>query len=146
AIGGPVFIPKLYNGHNKTFFFAGYEGLRRATSASSSIEDIPPDAFRTGDFSQYHYTIYDPASRRLGPNGTVISTPFMNNQIPASQLNPGAVATLKLLPEPNFGAPGAQAANFLFLARRPFNSDQYDVRLDHQLSDKNTVFGRFSRA
>src|SRR6202011_5056987 len=108
AIGGPVFIPKLYNGHNKTFFFADYEGLRRATSASSTIEDIPPDAFRTGDFSKYAYPIYDPAPRHAGANGTIVSTPFANNQIPSSKLNPGAVATLKLLPEPNFGAPGKQ--------------------------------------
>ena len=146
VLGGPVLIPKIYNGHNKTFFFTDYEGVRRVTSASSTIEDIPPVAFRTGDFSQYAYGIYDPSARRLGPNGTVISTPFPNNQIPVSMLNAGAVATLKLLPAPNFGAPGAQAANYLFLASQPFDNDQFDVRLDHQFSQSNTLFGRVSRA
>ena len=146
TFGGPVFIPKLYNGRNKTFFFMDYEGLRRATSASSTIEDIPPDAFRTGNFSAYGNTIYDPAARVLGPNGTVISTPFPNNQIPTARLNSGAAATLALLPQPNFGLPGAQAANFLFLASQPFQSDQFDVRVDHQFSQANTLFGRISRA
>ena len=145
TLGGPVLIPKLYDGHNKTFFFVDYEGLRRATSASSTIQDIPPIAFRTGDFSAYPHPIYDPAARQAGPNG-VISTPFPNNQIPASKLNAGAVATLKLLPTPNFGAPGAQAANYLHIASQPFQSDQFDVRIDHQFTQKNTLFGRLSRS
>jgi hypothetical protein len=146
TLGGPIIIPKVYNGHNKTFFFVDYEGLRRATSASSTIQDIPPAAFRTGDFSKYAYPIYNPAARTVGPNGNVVSTPFPGNIIPASQLNKSAVATLALLPQPNFGAPGAQAANFLFIASQPFQNDQFDVRVDHQITDKNTVFGRFSRA
>jgi hypothetical protein len=60
TFGGPVVLPKLYNGRNKTFFFVDYEGLRRATSASSSLRDIPPVAFRTGDFSAFKGKIYDP--------------------------------------------------------------------------------------
>ncbi len=145
TLGGPVIIPKLYNGRNKTFFFVDYEGLRRATSASSSLRDIPPVAFRTGDFSGFKGKIYDPRSRTRGANGLIVSTQFPNNQIPPSLLNPGAVATLGLLPLPNVGASGAQAGNFLFIASQPFNSDQYDVRVDHQFSEKNTLFGRYSR-
>jgi hypothetical protein len=145
TLGGPVLLPRVYNGRNKTFFFVDYEGLRRATSASSSLKDIPPPAFRTGDFSSYKPRIYDPRARVAGPNGVVTSAPFPNNQIPASLLNAGALATLKLLPQPNVGAPGAQAANYLFLASQPFDSDQYDIRVDHQFSAKNTLFGRFSR-
>src|SRR5262249_36122548 len=56
------------------------------------------------------------------------------------------VATLALLPAPNIGPPGAQAGNFLFIAGQPFDSDQYDIRVDHQFSEKNTLFGRFSRS
>src|SRR5215468_1170204 len=145
AIGGPVWVPKIYDGHGKTFFFVDYEGLRRRTSASSSLRDVPPLAFRNGDFSAFNRKIYDPRTRRL-ENGRVVATPFANNIIPANLLNPAAAATLKLLPEPNFGAPNAQAANYLFLAAQPFNSDQYDVRIDHQFNEKNTVFGRVSRA
>lgn len=145
TFGGPVWIPKVYDGHNRTFFFTDYEGLRRRTSASSSLKDVPTMAFRNGDFSAFNRKIYDPRTRRL-ENGRVIADPFPNNIIPANLLNPGAVATLKLLPEPNFGAAGAQAANYLFLAAQPFDSDQYDVRIDHQFNEKNTIFGRVSHA
>ncbi len=146
TVGGPIVVPKVYNGRNKTFFFTDYEGLRRSTSASSSLEDIPPDSFRTGNFSSYPYTIYDPGARQLAANGTVVSTPFPGNQIPTSRLNAGAVATLNLLPQPNFGAAGAQSRNYLFTGAQPFDSDQFDIRVDHQFSEKNTMFGRISRA
>lgn len=146
TFGGPVVIPKIYHGRNKTFFFVDYEGLRRATSASSSLEDLPPIPFRNGDFSAYGHAIYDPRTRHIGPNGLVIATAFPNNQIPSSLLNPGALATLALLPQPNYGAPGAQASNYLHIASQPFDSNQYDVRVDHQFSEKNSLFGRYSRA
>jgi Carboxypeptidase regulatory-like domain len=146
AVGGPVVIPKLYDGHNKTFFFGDYEGLRRRTSASSSLRDVPPMAFRNGDFSSFNRKIYDPRTRRLNASGQVVATPFPNNQIPPELLNPGAVAALKLLPEPNVGAAGAQAGNYLFTAGQPFDSDQYDIRVDHQIYEKNTIFGRFSHS
>src|SRR5262245_39561023 len=146
TFGGPVWIPKVYDGHNNTFFFADYEGLRRRTSASSSLRDVPPLAFRNGDFSAFNRKIYDPRTRRLNANGQVVATAFPNNQIPAALLNSGAVAALKLLPDPNIGAANAQAANYLYIASQPFNSDQYDIRVDHQFSEKNTIFGRVSRA
>jgi hypothetical protein len=146
TLGGPIVIPKIYNGHNRTFFFVDYEGVRRRTSASSTIIDIPPPAFRTGDFSSYAYTIYDPRARSFNSRGLVVSTPLPNNQIPTSLLNPGALATLALLPQPNYGAAGAQASNYLFPGSRPFDSDQFDVRADHQFSSKNTMFARVSRA
>lgn len=146
TFGGPVWIPKLYDGHNKTFFFADYEGLRRRTSASSSLRDIPSLTFRNGDFSAFNRKIYDPRTRRLNAAGQVIATAFPNNQIPASLLNPAAVAALKLLPTPNVGTATAQAANYLYLASQPFDSNQYDVRIDHQFSEKNSLFGRVSRA
>src|ERR1051325_11662945 len=69
AIGGPIL-------RNRTFFFADYQGTRQATSAGSSIRDVPPAALRTGDFSTVSTPIYDPRTRQLGPNGVVIATPF----------------------------------------------------------------------
>lgn len=146
TLGGPIVLPKLYNGHNRTFFFLDYEGVRRRTSASSTVIDIPPPAFRTGDFSAYPYPIYDPSKRVFNSRGLVVSTPFAGNRIPTSQLNPGALATLALLPQPNIGRPGAQASNYLFTGSQPFNSDQFDVRGDHQISPKDSLFARVSRA
>jgi len=146
TLGGPVVLPKLYDGHNKTFFFIDYEGVRRRTSASSTVIDIPPPAFRTGDFSSYASQIFDPTTRRFNSRGLVVATPFPGNQIPATQLNAGALATLALLPQPNFGVPGAQANNYLFTGQQPFNSDQFDVRVDHHISQSDSLFGRVSRS
>ena len=144
--GGPILIPKLYNGKNKTFFFVDYEGLRRRTSANSSTLDIPPVDYRTGDFSRYKPLIFDPRARRIGPNGQVISTPFPGNKIPTAQIHPGAAAVMGLLPAPNFGPAGADTRNFIRTASNPFENNQYDIRIDHRLSDKNTLFGRYSRS
>ena len=144
TLGGPVEIPKVYHGKNKTFFFGDYEGTRRRTSASSNILDIPPPAFRAGDFSAYTPIIYDPRARRIGPAGTVISTPLPGNQIPQSLIHPGAAATLALLPAPNFGGAGAQTRNYLRIAPRPFDNDQFDVKLDQRIGDSDTISGRFS--
>lgn len=146
TVGGPVVFPKLYDGHSRTFFFGDFEGMRRRTSASSSLRDLPPLAFRNGDFFTFNRKIYDPRTRQENASGQVVAMQFPNNQIPASMLNPGALAVLKLLPEPNFGQAGAQAGNYLFIASQALNSDQYDIRLDHQFSEKNTLFGRFSES
>jgi hypothetical protein len=146
TLGGPIVIPKIYNGHNKTFFFVDYEGIRRRTSASSTVIDIPPPAFRTGNFAAYPNVIYNPLTRVLNAKGSVVATPFSGNIIPTSQLNAGALATLALLPQPNYGAPGAQASNYLFTGSQPFNGDQFDVRGDHQISAKDSLFVRGSRA
>ena len=146
TVGGPVWIPKVYNGRNRTFFFTDYEGLRRRTSASSSVLDIPPAEYRRGDFSAYRALIFDPRARRLGPNGLVVSTPFAGNRIPQSQIFAGATSVLGLLPNPNFGTPGADTRNFIRFASNPFDSNQYDIKLDHRFGEKNTLFGRISRS
>ena len=81
----------------------------------------------------------------MGANGLVTATPFPNNQIPASLLNPGAVATLALVPRRIRERRAHRPEIICFIASQPFDSDQYDVRVDHQFSEKNTIFGRYSR-
>src|SRR6266446_4556396 len=144
SLGGTIEIPKVYKGRNRTFFFTDYQGTRRHTSASSNILDIPPLDFRSGNFSKLTQTLYDPRARRLGPNNLVVSTPLAGNIIPQSLLNPGAVATVGLLPAPNFGGANAQARNFLRIAPQQFTGNQFDVKIDHHVSNANTLFGRFS--
>jgi outer membrane receptor protein involved in Fe transport len=144
TLGGPVELPKIYHGKDRTFFFGDYEGTRRRTTASSTLLDIPPLAFRTGDFSAYTPIIFDPRARRVGPNGSVISTPLPGNQIPPSLINPGSAATLALLPAPNSGGAGAQARNYLRIAPRPYDNDQFDVKIDQRLGGSDTLSGRFS--
>src|SRR5262249_60708852 len=91
AAGGPIL-------RNRTFVFGDYQGTRQATSAGSSIRDVPPVALKGGDFSQVSTPIYDPATRQLNASGVVVATPFPGNVIPQNQLNPAAVATAQLVP------------------------------------------------
>ncbi len=137
AVGGPIL-------RNRTFFFADYQGTRQATSAGSSINDVPPAALRNGDFSSIKTPIYDPNTRHVGPSGNVIATPFQGNIIPPNRLNASSVAIAGLVPLPNFGSPGSVARNYFRQARSSSNTDQGDIRLDHTLSAKNNIFARFS--
>jgi hypothetical protein len=137
AAGGPIV-------HNRTFVFADYQGTRQSSAAGSSIRDIPPAAMRAGDFSQAGVTIYDPASRRIGPTGLVISDPLPGNIIPQNRQNPSSVAVQGLVPLPNFGAPGALSRNFFYAPPRSTSGDQGDIRVDQTMSTSNNLFVRFS--
>jgi hypothetical protein len=137
TFGGPIL-------RNRTFFFIDYEATRQRTGASGTISDVPPAAFRSGDFSSFGQPIFDPNSRVLGPNGLVIATPFPHNQIPTSQLNPTSQAIMGLVPLPNYGSPGAQAQNYFQQVPTRFNYDRWDTRVDHSFSANNLFFGRFS--
>jgi Carboxypeptidase regulatory-like domain len=144
AVGGPVLIPKLYNGHNRTFFFADYQGTRQNTSSGTSITDVPPAALRSGDFSSVKTVIYDPATRRVAPTGLVIADPFPGNIIPQNRLNASAAAIAGLVPLPNFGAAGALARNYFYQPAQFSNSDQGDIRVDQTLFSNNNFYARFS--
>jgi Carboxypeptidase regulatory-like domain len=144
AAGGPVVLPKLYNGRNRTFFFADYQGTRQSTSAGSSIADVPPAALRSGDFSKVSTIIYDPATRHIGPTGLVIATPFPANIIPQGRINTSASAITSLVPLPNFGTPGALARNYFYQPSQFSNTDQGDIRVDQTVSSKNNFYARFS--
>jgi len=129
---------------DKTFFFFDYQGTRQRTAAASSIGSVPPTPLRTGDLSLLRTPIFDPAQRRVGPAGTVISTPFPNAQIPASSINRTSAAIIGLIPQPNFGAQNALSRNFFRQLPRGFDRDQYDIRIDHAISSKNQFFVRWS--
>src|SRR4029077_13560956 len=139
AVGGPVV-------RNKTFFFADYQGTRQTSASGSSITDVPPATLRGGDFSKVSTAIYDPATRRVGPTGLVIGDPFPGNIIPQNRLNATSVAITGLVPQPNFGAPGALARNFFYQPARFSNTDQGDIRVDQTISSRNTAYARYSIA
>lgn len=137
AMGGPII-------HNRTFIFGDYQGTRQSRAGGSSISDVPPAALRAGDFSKAGVTIYNPASRRVGPTGLVISDPLAGNLIPKSQMNSSSVAIQDLVPLPNFGAAGALSRNYFYGPRRSSNTDQGDVRVDQIISNKDNMYARFS--
>ncbi len=144
ASGGPVAVPRVYDGHDRTFFFLDYEGMRRRTKASSSFADLAPAAFREGDFSSLPQRIYDPTTRRIGSAGAVIAEPFPNNRIPAAQISRTSAAIESQIPAPNFGPAGSRSRNFFRQPGQRLNVDQFDIRIDHKLSAANSLFGRFS--
>jgi hypothetical protein len=143
TIGGPVRLPH-YDGHDKTFFFGDYEGLQIRQAATSSLLDMPPAAFRQGDFSSSSTIIYDPSTRQLGPTGVVTSSPFPGNTIPSSQLDPTALKFQSLFPALNVGAVNAASRNYLASSPSQTKRNQGDVKIDHRLTDKNNIMARVS--
>jgi hypothetical protein len=158
SAGGPVVLPKIYNGRNRLFFFFSYNGLRdrKNTAPGNELFTVPTMANRTGDFSALlkinaQYQIYDPISVRVDPAraGHYIRDPFLGNILPASRVvNPTYQAYLKLLPKPNNDPlnPLDEPVNNLNNARGPWNIDYnaYSNRVDYQISSRHRFFGRWS--
>lgn len=142
TFGGPVVIPKLYNGHNKMFFFYAFEGFSDS-SPTSVITTIPTDLERKGDFSQLlalgsSYQLYNPYSATL-QNGKVVRQPYAGNII-TSALSPVGQALLKYYPEPNLtGLPDGENNYF---SNTP-SVDKYHSnmgRLDYNFGANNKAF------
>ena len=135
-MGGPVVIPKLYNGHDKTFFFGSFEALR-LPKTQTAIESVPTEAMRNGDLSTYLSAANGGAANQL--------TNYPGNSIPASMLSPYSQKVLStFFPLPNYGPTGAIANNYLANFPIPINSAQGDARVDQMIGSKNLVFARYT--
>ncbi|MGH7942690.1 MAG: carboxypeptidase regulatory-like domain-containing protein, partial [Limisphaerales bacterium] len=146
SLGGPIYIPGVYNGHNKTFFFFGFQGTDQA-SASSATYTVPIAAFRNGDFSSLGTTIYDPATIALNPaTGEYTRSPFPGNMIPTNRFNSVATKSMSYFPLPNTGPAGAQTNNYFDAASVPGHSYQFDSRVDHTWNSKNSTYVTVSRS
>ncbi len=148
SVGGPVFVPKVYDGKNRTFFFTSYELLRQA-SASTSSTTMPTDAMRNGDYSGLidslgrQTIIYDPLTTGPGPTWTRL--PFPNNTIPANRESPNAKYLYSIMPEPTFSNVNPNIANNYFGLLGNGTSDYMSTsRINQRISDRDQVFGRFS--
>jgi hypothetical protein len=145
TLGGPVVIPRVYNGRNKTFFFVDYEGFRQRQLSSVSYT-VPTAAQRSGDFSQTFtpsgqlVTIYDPTTLHT-ENGKQVRTAFPENKVPLNQINSVAKNLLGYYPLPmNKNLTG----NYVVSPPVQNTDDTGDARLDHNFGDRNRLFGRFS--
>ena len=103
--GGPVYIPKVYNGKDKTFFFWAYEGIHDSRPRNNGTPTVPTPAMKSGDFSQLlglgtQYQIYNPLSRRAASGGRFQQDPFPGNIIPANLFNPVGANILKYYADP----------------------------------------------
>ena len=139
TIGGPISIPGLYSGKDRTFFFFSYQGTRRV-KGTNFIGTVPTDAQKAGNFSGLS-TIYNPFSTNAT---TKTRTAFPNNTIPASMIDPIAARIASYYPEPNTGPSGAIINNFISNAPIRLAQDIYSLRIDQNVTSKYHLFGRYA--
>jgi hypothetical protein len=150
TVTGPVWLPKLYNGQNRTFFMFSWQELR--DYFPNPANRIYPTALqKIGDFSQTigtngkPITIYDPTTTKCDANGqNCTRTAFLDSKIPASRLDPIMLNQMKYWPEPQTPNVPRGTANFTATPNR--RADVYDsflVRVDQQITTNNKLFATF---
>lgn len=156
AVGGPIV-------KNRTFWFGDYQGTRIRDGSLSSTLTIPTAAMRNGDFSRLLTgstigtdalgnpvqggQIFDARSQRNVGSAVNVRDPFVNNIIPASRFDPVAKRLMDLYPNENqnIAAQGVRpASNFFTQRAAAVDVDQFDVRIDHQISTSSSIFGSVS--
>jgi hypothetical protein len=151
TISGPVILPKVYNGKNRTFFLFGYNWVKSVASGGTAggiVATVPTAAERAGDFSALLrlgsvYQIYDPFTRQPAPGGLFQNQPLTGNIIPASRINPVAKNILNYYPLPE--QPGtANGTNNLDRTNWPSRVIYHSVvyKFDQNISDRNRVMFR----
>jgi len=144
TFGGPLSIPKVYSGANRTFFFASWESTRIRKGTTGQLA-VPTADQRNGDFSRLgergNRAIFDPATTRT-VNGVIVRDPFPGNAIPANRVTPFARGVLPYYPLPTFNV--ASGNNYATLVRDLSDADQFMGRVDHRFSDKDNLFFRYS--
>lgn len=146
TLGGPVTIPGLYKGKDRTFFFASYEGIRTRTPKSEVIS-VPAADQRQGNFGSLlplGIRIYDPATARQD-GARVVRQPFPNNVIPNARLSPVAVNYSRYFPAPNLPGDAQGRNNYAAVFGSQNVYDWFLSRFDHAINDRHRIFGRYSR-
>jgi Carboxypeptidase regulatory-like domain/TonB dependent receptor-like, beta-barrel/TonB-dependent Receptor Plug Domain len=134
-LGGPVRIPKLYDGKDRTFFFFNYEGLRQS-SPYFNTSTVPDAAFRSGNFSGARVPVFDPST----------NTAFDGNTIPVGRIDTAAAKILSVLPLPNSpgsfdASTGVTVNNLVEIGSTKPSNNSYTGRIDESLSAKDRMFG-----
>ena len=129
SFSGPVALPHLYNGHNRTFFFGDYEGNRRTLSVAQQFL-VPTVAERNGDLT----------AMANCPNMVVCTSGPI---IPKASINPTAAALLQFYPLPNVAGNGGY--NYENFQSTPARTDGADLRIDQTINSKQSIYARFSR-
>jgi hypothetical protein len=150
SISGPIYVPKLYDGRNKTFFLWGYENIQDSRPRNNGTPTVPTAAMKRGDFSELlklgsQYQIYNPFTRRAVAGGRFQSDPFPGNIIPTALINPVAKSLLQYFPDPLQPGNADGTSNF----QQPNLAEKADyytntIRIDHVFNDKHRIFGRAS--
>jgi len=153
AVSGPLYLPTLYNGKNRTFFLFAYGGHFQQGKAGTSVATVPTDAMYNGDFSfgGQGLPIYDPFTTRQDATGKWIRDPFPGNIIPVSLIDPVVKNFLAHQPWNPPTDPGVMTRTGPTLNRtktvESFSRRQrWDVKIDHQFSSRHKIFSRYSQA
>ncbi|MEW5977470.1 MAG: TonB-dependent receptor [Acidobacteriota bacterium] len=143
-LGGPIVIPKLYNGTNRTFFSYTYEDTHQSSIEQASTLTVPTPEQLRGDFSKLlalgpQYQIYDPLTIEPTGDGFFRRSPFPGNIIPESRINPIARKLAEFWPKPNL--PGGADGSLNFHPGKAVPVDWYQsfVRIDHNLSPNDRI-------
>ena len=134
SVGGPVRLPKIYHGRDRTFFFVNYTGFRRANVQQGVVETLANEAMRRGDFSGIPLAVFDP--RTADSSGRRL--PFGGNLIPADRVTSFAKAYQAITPLPSLAG---LSANFAGGRNVVENSESVVARLDHQLAAAHKLSG-----
>jgi hypothetical protein len=155
TVGGPVWIPKIYNGKDKTFFFFSFETHPTTTTNTTNYLTVPTAQYRVGNFSAataavgnkvlgtdplgnpiVQNSIYDPATQMLAPNGLLTRSPFPNNIIPPTELDPVALKIQSLIPQPQ----GPFATGLIQNYVNPYTVHAINhipsIKIDHSVNSK----------
>jgi hypothetical protein len=149
-VGGPVYLPRVYNGKDKTFFTFGYEGIRNF-SPTTGTTTVPTALMRQGIFTEAPAVVYDPNSSNSGSTArnpiaaaTCNGTPYAAGYcIPQSTWNSVAKGMLALYPAPNLSG---TTNNYSYVENLTSHDDQFNFRIDHNFSDKQRAFVRGTRS
>ncbi len=142
TVGGPVYIPKVYDGRNKTFFFFGQELFFYRQQGSNSLTTVPTQAFRTGNFSQFTNAsgavipIFDPNSTVSDGKGGFTRTQFAGNIIPSSRISPVSQNMVALMLPPD--TPGQQN-NFRPRGGQIFDNRVTTIKIDHNFTPNHKL-------
>lgn len=155
--GGPVYIPKLFDGHNKAFFFFGYEQYRETTINNATSATLPTLAYRAGDFSAARTTrlvttdglgrqvfeneVFDPQTDRVEADGLRYRDPFPSNVIPVTRMDPVAKRIQDLIPLPTTTG---RINNYIRTFANPKSTTIPSVKGDYQLSSSAKLSGFWS--
>lgn len=140
TLGGPIQIPRIFDGKNRLFFMSNYEGFK-LRNQGQRVFSVPPSTMRGGNFSQLlpGTVIRDP----LNKDATNTKQPFPNNIIPATRFSGIAVGLLEYYPLPNIAGTDL-VNNYLALQHRTTDKDQFSQRIDFVENASSTWFGRYS--
>jgi len=151
-IDGPVELPGLYDGRNKTFFMFNYEGYKEATPNPATYT-VPDAAQLAGDFSNLRdaqgrlITIFDPATGRL-ENGQWVRDPFPNNRIPTNRIDPAAVRFAQYFLQPNATPPAGSDPwrnNYVFAPNLAYDTFRnLASKVDQNISERSKMFIRYA--